>query len=134
MDFDKMPLMVGVKKRMAWLIRRQEVLAQNIANADTPGYKARDLRPFNFADIVKRQSMQINMDRTHPDHQEGPRHRVSDFAEHKERRPYETAPAGNAVILEEQMGKINESQIQYKMMSELYKKHLAMFRLAIAKR
>ena len=34
--------------RMAWLGRRQQVLAQNIANADTPNYKPMDLKPLDF--------------------------------------------------------------------------------------
>ena len=33
-------------KRLAWVDHRQEVLAQNIANANTPGWLARDLAPF----------------------------------------------------------------------------------------
>ena len=32
---------------MAWLDRRQGVLAQNIANADTPGYRPQDLKAFD---------------------------------------------------------------------------------------
>lgn len=30
----------------SWLASRQAVLSENVANADTPGYRARDLRPF----------------------------------------------------------------------------------------
>ena len=37
------------ERRLAWVDRRQELLAQNIANADTPDYTARDLPPFERA-------------------------------------------------------------------------------------
>ena len=40
--------------RLRWLDRRQEVLARNISNADTPGYRARDVTP--FAQILARTS------------------------------------------------------------------------------
>lgn len=32
---------------MTWLAERQTVTAANIANADTPGYRARDVAPFS---------------------------------------------------------------------------------------
>ena len=53
---------------------RQEVLGNNLANSDTPGFKARDIR---FADVLKAQmegtllSMQVSMTTTHTGHIEG---------------------------------------------------------------
>ena len=38
---------------MCWLNARQNVLSQNVANADTPGYTARDLKPVDFATCSK---------------------------------------------------------------------------------
>lgn len=36
------------------LVRRQEVIASNIANADTPGYRARDIAPpASFAEVLR---------------------------------------------------------------------------------
>ena len=37
-----------LRERMSWLNARQDVLSQNVANADTPGYTARDLKPLDF--------------------------------------------------------------------------------------
>lgn len=34
-------------RHMTWLAERQAVTASNIANADTPGYRAKDLAPFS---------------------------------------------------------------------------------------
>lgn len=128
-----MTLFAAMKKRMAWLTQRQQVIAHNIANADTPGFKANDLRAFNFTELVRRESMQINMVRTGDKHLGGQRRAIRDFDERQTRRPYETAPAGNSVILEEQMMKINETATQHKLMNELYKKHLGLLRIAITK-
>lgn len=48
---------------------RAEMLASNMANADTPGYKARDMR---FADVLKGQGVQsAAMTATHERHLQG---------------------------------------------------------------
>ena len=49
MDLSKIPLFAQLKGKMAWLSQRQKVLAENIANADTPGYVPRDLKPVDFS-------------------------------------------------------------------------------------
>ena len=134
MDFESIPLFGVVKKRLAWLGQRQEVLAQNVANADTPAYRARDLKKFKFDELVRREAAQVNMDTTRADHLGGRRKRIRDFAEHQERKPFETAPAGNAVILEEQMAKINESVVGHKLTTQLYRKHLGMIKAAVRAR
>lgn len=42
---------------LSYLSRRQEIIASNIANADTPGYKTRDLRPPSaFSEILQESS------------------------------------------------------------------------------
>ena len=122
-----------VKKRLAWLTQRQEVLAQNIANSDSPRYRPRDLKPFRFKELIRRENAEMNLVATGPGHLAGRRTRIRDFAEQKERLPYETAPDGNAVILEEQMQKINESGLSHRLTTELYKRHLNMFRMALGR-
>ena len=52
MDFSKINLFKALSRKMAWLSDRQEVLAQNIAEANTPGYKAKDIKPADFRDIL----------------------------------------------------------------------------------
>lgn len=118
---------------MGWLSRRQEVLAQNIANSDTPNYKASDLQPFDFQDMVKRQQMQNGrgLNTTSPMHFAGTRSQTSPFAEVQDTAPYETAPNGNAVVLEEQLAKLGEVQLQHRLTTELYRKHIGMIKIAI---
>jgi flagellar basal-body rod protein FlgB len=133
MAFDDLTIFSAVKKRLGWLTQRQEVLAQNIANADTPKYRASDLKPYQFKDLIRRESMQLNMNVSDSSHIGGRRKRIRDYAETPDRKPFETAPGGNSVILEEQMSKINESQINHKLTTNIYKKHLLMFRMALGK-
>jgi len=71
---------------------------------------------------------------TSADHLKGRVGNVGEFAVGKEKKPYETAPAGNSVILEEQMNKINETAISHKIMVNLYRKNIDMIKIAIGKR
>lgn len=64
MSFDKI---LGIHAQSLQLhAKRAEVLAGNIANADTPGYKARD---FDFKAVLQQQTAQTSrLTTTHPDH------------------------------------------------------------------
>ena len=128
------PLFQVMKRRLAWLTQRQEVLAQNVANSDTPDYKPRDLQPFKFREVLKREGMQLNMGATNANHLPGARKRIRDFYSEETHKPFETAPAGNAVVLEEQMAKVSETSLAHRVTTELYKKHLTMIKMAIGKR
>ena len=54
MDIANIPLLGMLRERMSWLTARQDTLAQNVANADSPGYLARDLKPISFEDMMKK--------------------------------------------------------------------------------
>ena len=43
MNLPDIPLLSMLRTRMSWLNQRQDVLTQNVANADTPGYKSQDI-------------------------------------------------------------------------------------------
>jgi len=133
MELDKINLFNVVKKRLAWIGRRQEIIAQNIANADTPNYRAKDLKPFKFEDLVRRQDAGLRMEVTQKSHLGGSRRRASEFVETEDRKPFETTPTGNAVVLEEQMAKMNESGVSHRLTTELYKKHLNMIKVALGR-
>ncbi len=126
-----MTIFAVVKKRLAWLGQRQEVIAQNIANADTPNYKSKDIKPFQFKELLRRESSSLNMNATQASHLRGVRTAVRSFKVEDDRKPYETNPTGNSVILEEQMAKMNETGASHRLTNELYKKHLNMIRLAL---
>lgn len=131
MELGNISLFDVIKKRLAWLGQRQEVVAQNIANADTPNYRARDIKPFQFRDLVRRQSASLRMAATAKGHLKGVSKRAQDFGIATDRNPYETNPTGNSVVLEEQMAKMNETGISHRLTTQLYKKHLNLFRMAV---
>ena len=137
MDLNKLPLFAMATKRMGWLARRQEVLSQNVANADTPNYVPHDLKAQNFRAMVKAAggdgAGQVTLARTEPGHI-GPRRDPGKFREAKDREDYETAPSGNAVVLEEQLMKVSETQTDYRMATSLYHKHISMIKDALGRR
>ena len=134
MEFGKIPLFDLVKSRLGWLGHRQDVGSQNIANADPPKDRARGVQPFKFEDVLRRSTRQpVNMQVTQASHLPGIRQRPDAFKETVERKPYETSPDGNSVVLEEQIGKMNEIDINHRLITELYKKHLNMIKTAIGK-
>jgi len=133
MDFDKITLFGAMKKRVSWLTQRQEVISQNISNADSPGYRAKDIKAFSFKKELSQQTGQISMVRTRGVHLGGQVRGGRDFRVAEEKKPYETSPSDNSVILEEQMMKLGETGVNHRLTTELYKKHLAMFRTAIGR-
>jgi len=133
MAFDDLTVFSAVRKRLDWLTQRQEVLAQNIANSDTPKYRASDLKPYSFKEMIRSESMQLNLTVSEESHLPGRRKRIRDFSEVTTRHPFETSPDGNSVIIEEQMGKINETQLSHKLTTNIYKKHLSLFKLALGR-
>jgi flagellar basal-body rod protein FlgB len=51
------PILSMLRTRMQWHQERQRVLAENVANADTPNYRARDLGPPNFENALQTASL-----------------------------------------------------------------------------
>lgn len=134
MELGKIPLFELVKKRLSWLGQRHEILSQNIANADTPKYRARDIKPFDFKEALRQETRPpLNMEMTVANHLPGIRKRATDFGSSEERKPYETSIDGNSVVLEEQMVKENETAAMHRLTTELYKKHLGLIKIALGK-
>lgn len=140
MNFTKMPLFALMTQRMNWLAKRQEVLAHNVANADTPGYRPLDVKPADFGRILRQyqpDAPQVVPVRelvvTHPDHIQHKTH-VPDA------RVYEPTPAkesikssGNAVVLEDQLMQVGKTMMDYQLTTRLYRRTVAMIRTAIGR-
>ncbi len=132
MNLNKLPLFEMMTRRMSWLNQRQEVLAHNIANSDTPEFVPQDLEPMDFRRTLNR-VQPVMPERTDPVHLVGTRPMPKPFHEEAQRERYETAPAGNAVVLEEQLIKVTETQMQYQLVTNLYRKHVGMIKTALGR-
>lgn len=119
-------------EKMSWLGQRQRVLAQNLANADTPDYRARDLAPLSFDDTMRRQSRQVQLAVTDPQHVSLPQSSAR-FEEGEAETVYETSIDGNGVVLEEQMMKMGENAGDFSLATSIYRKYLAMHRAALGR-
>jgi flagellar basal-body rod protein FlgB len=130
MDFTKLPLFQRLSDRMGWLSARQDVLSQNVANADTPSYTPRDLKPESFGDQLQK-LMPVAPEMTNPMHLQGTIPADKKPGSEKSKSEYESAPAGNSVILEEQMMKVAQTQMNYQLITNLYSKHVEIMKRAI---
>ena len=130
MNLGNLGLFKLMSRKMSWLTQRQEVVAQNIANANTPDYRGRDIKPFTFREALKDQRL-MPATVTSAKHLNGTRGPAGEYLEQRQKNPYETAPDGNNVVLEEQMLKMNKNAMDYQMVTNLYKKQVSMIKMAI---
>jgi flagellar basal-body rod protein FlgB len=144
MDFTKLTVFQTLAAKMTWLNERQRVLAQNVANADTPGYEARDIKEPDFARMLDRLQRRPGKDvapvqiaRTDGQHLSGGGGGTALGGEvaldPKKVDGLEPSPTGNAVNLEEEMMKVARSAADYELMANLYQRQLGMLRLALGK-
>lgn len=125
-------LMGMVTDKMSWLTQRQRVLAQNVANANTPDYKAQDLRALDFRESLRSTQRNVGLKQTSPMHVTASAAR-DDFQIQRNRSPYEISADGNRVVLEEQMFKLNETQNDHQLASRLFKKYGQMYKIALGR-
>jgi len=132
MDLSKFPVFRMMTDKMKWLSSRQAVLSQNIANADTPKFQPMDLKQVDFRKPGAASPFHVELARTHESHiaRSGEK---QDFRSGKQDNPYETLPTGNAVVLEEQLMKVAQNRQDYELMTQLYRKQVQMFHIALGR-
>ncbi len=129
MDLGKIQLFSAFKTQLDWAVERQQVLAQNVANADTPGYRPMDIKRPEFKDFLAKQSGPVKLAVTHPRHIAArpggtPRNRW-------EAQKAAAAPSGNAVDLETQMLKVRDTSGTFAFILNLMRKHVQFMKLAV---
>ena len=126
MPITDIPILSMLRTRMAWHQERQRVLAENVANADTPNYRPRDLAAPNFEEAL---AGPLALARTEPDHIGGIGG-GSHFADDR-RLKYEVRPGGNAVNHEDEMMKVASNQMDFDAVTDLYSRSLALIKVAV---
>jgi len=130
MSIGQVSLIGLLGQRMSWLSARQGVLADNIANADTPGYAARDVKEPDFEALLSGRSRATLLSATNARHFSAPEGGAL-FHASAEAVVAEPSPTGNAVALEQEMIKISDTQAQYAAATNLYRKAVGMLRIAL---
>ena len=131
MPISEIPLVSMLRTRMQWHQERQKVLAENVANADTPNFRTRDLKPLDFGSQVHAGG-QVRVASTNPAHITGAAANGA-FATDRNNK-YDVKPAGNAVNLEDEMMKVASNQMDYQAAISLYSRSMGLFRTALGKR
>jgi flagellar basal-body rod protein FlgB len=124
------PLVAMLKTRLHWHQTRQKLLAENVANADTPGFKPQDLRAPSFSPGGAGTPV-VTVARTDAGHLSLAAARAGEVA--VQARRFDTTPSGNAVNLEDEMLKVAQNQADYQLAASLYQKSLAMLRTAVGR-
>ncbi|MGI9412868.1 MAG: flagellar basal body rod protein FlgB [Hyphomicrobiales bacterium] len=133
MSLTDLPVLDALRTKMKWHQTRQRVLAENVANADSPDYRARELKPPEFTSMLRAQAPGVVSTRvTDAQHIEvagrgdGPPRFRTDQQDN-----FETTPSGNSVVLEEQMMKVAANQMDYQAATTLYSKSINLLRMAL---
>lgn len=106
------------ERRLTWLEKRQSVLAGNVANADTPGYVAKDVSPFQG---VLQNQMAVTLAQTEPGHLSG-----KNGTAHATATGGNISISGNEVKLEDQLEKVADTNDQQRLATTLYSRYTSM--------
>ncbi len=137
MAITDIPIFSMLRTRMQYSQERQRVLAENVANADTPNYRARDLKAPKFPDPTEMTTAttvsNISLTRTEGGHI-GPLSGTGSSFSTDSKSGYEVRPTGNAVNLEDEMIKVAANQMDYQGATALYTRSLNLLKTALGKR
>jgi flagellar basal-body rod protein FlgB len=136
MAITDIPILSMLRMRMDWSQVRQKVLAENVANSDTPEYHARDLAPLKFQDPAQvsssSQVTNVALAVTESGHMAGFGGESPDFPT-QNKTGYEVRPAGTAVSLEDEMMKVAANQMDYQTATAIYTRSLKLIKTALGK-
>lgn len=127
------PVLSLADSRMLYSERRTAILAQDVANADTPGFVARDLP--DFASLLQGMSLAPAGSSGAGSSGAGAAGAASlpapDSAAQPQDVPGPMTPDGNAVDVEQTLARLADTDSAQLLASELYTKYLGFFRTAI---
>lgn len=135
MNFGNTALFQVAKAKMAYLGQRQATLAVNIANVDTPGFKARDVKAPDFKAMMKQArsssvSTDSTMSRTHKMHL-SPASQRGAYTMIDRVDISENNPNRNGVNIDNELQKVAFTQAEYGKVVSIYRKNISLVRTAI---
>ncbi len=130
MELSHLSVFKRLNARMRWLTARQAVLAQNVANVDTPGYMAREIKAPSFGRAL---ALMKPAETSAPSTAGHVRLASKMAAEGTSvvRENVDVSLSGNSVDLEQELKKSADAAMDYQTMSHLYRKHMEMLRMAV---
>jgi flagellar basal-body rod protein FlgB len=125
MDLTRTSTVGLAERRIAWLEERQRVLAQNIANADTPGFRPRDLGSFQ-----RSLAGAFGLAQTATRHLPGT---GGTLRARMDRGDANRAPNGNAVSLDREAMRVADTDTAHALATGLYRRWVGLFRTALGR-
>ena len=133
MGLMNMPVFTALTDKMRWHQARQGLLAENVANAETPGYRGRDLAQYNFADQMGAfSSATVTTTATQPTHFSVSSSEGTSFGAQRMAN-FELTPEGNGVTLEDEMMKVTTNMMDYQAATTLYQKSVKILKTALGR-
>jgi flagellar basal-body rod protein FlgB len=118
---------------MRWHQVRQGLLAENVANAETPGYRGRDLKPFSIEEQSSASTVRVRpLRRSQCTFPWGRATRPA--FDGQRMNSFEITPEGNGVTLEDEMMKVTSNLMDYQAATTLYQKSMKILRTALGRR
>jgi flagellar basal-body rod protein FlgB len=123
MSVGSIGLLSMLKTRMHWQQARQEVLAQDVANIDTPGFQPTDLKPLDFGGTGLGPGSVLRLVETDPQDLQPVRDpaTAAGFAD---------TPMAPGTSLEDQLMQVSQNASEFRLVSALYSAGLGLIRTA----
>jgi flagellar basal-body rod protein FlgB len=131
MQIGGLNLFQALTDKMRWHQERQGVLAENVANADTPGYVQRDLKAFQF-DADLKSVATLTTSATSPNH-------ISVTSGGRaaplgpDSAPFEVTTSGSGVALEDEMMRVAGNDMDYQAVTALYTRSVRILKVALGR-
>ena len=122
-----------LRTKMQWHQERQRLLAENVANADTPKFRPRDLSALK-PDPARQATASVTLARTTPAHLAQSATIAGAQFQLDRRGDFEVRPTGNAVSLEDEMLKVASNAMDFQAATALYTRGLGLIKTALGKR
>lgn len=134
MPLNDISALAALRTRMQWHQERQRVLAENIANSDTPNFRPHDLvePTFDAQGGNASSGVTLAMARTTAGQSMAGSGASAHFGQNGN-GGFQTRPAGNAVSLEDQMLQVSANQMDYAAAASLYSRSLRLLKMAAGK-
>jgi flagellar basal-body rod protein FlgB len=126
---DAIPLFTELTSRLHYLADRQQTIAQNVANADTPGFTPKDFKPFTLPGQGGLAPLTPTL--TSPMHMAAPTETASG-AKPVDSPDSETTLNGNSVVLEDEMMKMTQARMDYDAAVTFYQQATTLLNTAIS--
>jgi len=133
MPISDIPIFSMLRTKMQWHQERQQLLAENVSNADTPNFRPHDLAPPKFEGAMAGAESSVALVQTSAAHIAGTNADGTPEFQTQRNSRFEIRPSGNAVNLEDEMIKVAANQMDYQAATALYGKSIGMIKVAIGR-